>query len=147
VLQAALAGMLVDWACDRGLVGTEWHCRLAPWGEVRRPLVPDISYVSRERFATLTTEDDREEPTFAPDIVVEILSRGDKREYLEHKRDVYCATGAKLMLVVDPIRRRVEVFEAGGFRIELERDATLTSAAFPDLALSLPALFARLDPP
>jgi Uma2 family endonuclease len=147
VLQAALGARLREWSGGRGIVGTEWHCRLAPWGEIRRPLVPDVSYVSRDRFAALTSEDDREAPPFAPDIVIEILSRGDKREYLEHKRDVYFATGAQLMLIVDPIHRTIEAFEASGLHHVFRGDATLNPSIFPGLVISLPNLFAELDPP
>ena len=145
ILQLTIGAMLVRWSAGRGIVGSEWRCRLAPWGEIRRPLVPDVSFVSNERFAMLETEDDRDAPPFAPDIVVEVLSRGERREYLEHKRDIYLACGTQLMLAVDPLQRTIECFEPGGRHVLLRGDEAVTSARFPDLAIPLAGLFAELD--
>jgi hypothetical protein len=35
---------------DCGTVGTEWEFRIAPPGEIRRPLVPDVAYLSYARL-------------------------------------------------------------------------------------------------
>ena len=37
---------LGDWAENRGEAGPGWRFRIAPPGEVVRPLVPDVSYLS-----------------------------------------------------------------------------------------------------
>ncbi|MBV9647770.1 MAG: Uma2 family endonuclease [Candidatus Eremiobacteraeota bacterium] len=50
VLQALIAAALRTWAGTRGEVGTEWRFRVAPPGEVIRPLVPDVCYVAMERL-------------------------------------------------------------------------------------------------
>jgi Uma2 family endonuclease len=145
LVQGRLAGWLLAWAGERGLVGTEWRCRLAPWGEIRRPLVPDVAYLSNERFATLTTELDREEPPFAQDIVVEVLSPGDRMVNVMHKRDVYLATGARLVMLVDPRARNITSFDDAGGERCFECGETFTADAFPGLAIALDDLFARLD--
>ncbi|MFY9630380.1 MAG: Uma2 family endonuclease, partial [Candidatus Cybelea sp.] len=69
-------------------VGPEWRFRIAPPGEVRRPLVPDVAYVSNERLRPLNDEE-VETPPLAPDVAVEILSPGDRRADLEDKIGVY----------------------------------------------------------
>ena len=49
--QSIFASALHAWAASEGpgRVGTEWDFRLAPPGEVRRPLVPDVAYLSYTR--------------------------------------------------------------------------------------------------
>jgi hypothetical protein len=42
-LQLTLGAALLAWAEGRGEVGSEWRFRVAPPGEVRRPLVPDVA--------------------------------------------------------------------------------------------------------
>ncbi|HMF27287.1 MAG TPA: Uma2 family endonuclease, partial [Candidatus Cybelea sp.] len=56
-LQLALGIALDRWAAGAGEVGTEWRFRVAPPGEVRRPLVPDVAYVSKERIRPLREQD------------------------------------------------------------------------------------------
>ena len=51
ILQRTIATAVAAWAADRGDVGTEWRFRPAPAGEIRRPLVPDVAYVSDARLA------------------------------------------------------------------------------------------------
>jgi len=74
-LQGALTMRLDRWAAGRGEVGPEWRFRVAPPGEVRRPLVPDVAYVSNERIRPLG-DDELEVPPLAPDVTVEA---GDRR--------------------------------------------------------------------
>jgi hypothetical protein len=64
-LQVAFVLALSPWSGGRGEVGTEWRFRIAPPGEIRRPLVPDVSYVSFERLRGLAGRD-LELPPFAP---------------------------------------------------------------------------------
>ena len=45
---------LSGWGRGRGEVGPEWSFRIAVTGEPRRPLVPDIAFVSYERLSGLS---------------------------------------------------------------------------------------------
>jgi Uma2 family endonuclease len=87
-LQAAMTARLDRWATGRGEVGLEWRFRVEPPGEIRRPLVPDVAYVSNERLQPLTDEE-IETPPLAPDVAVETLSRGDRRADVDEKIAVY----------------------------------------------------------
>src|SRR5579872_839518 len=71
--QTGFAIALGTWArtTGAGMVGTEWRFQVAPPGEERRPLVPDVAFLSYERSAGLDGED-REVPLVAPDIAVEV---------------------------------------------------------------------------
>jgi Uma2 family endonuclease len=71
--------------------------RLGP----RLLLSPDISFVSRARLAEIMVAPDK----FlygAPDLVVEVLSPGDRLKIIEDKLDKYFAHGTRLAWVVDP---------------------------------------------
>jgi Uma2 family endonuclease len=143
LLQGKMYNALSHWAQGRGEVGPEWRFRIAPPGEIRRPLVPDISYVSNARLDGLEGLD-LELPPFAPDVAVEILSPGWRRLHLEHKIGVYLAGGSALVIVVDPAQRSVQLHAAGGERI-LRGDDVLAHAAVPGFALPLRELFAVLE--
>ena len=143
LLQRAFGSALAAWADGRGDVGTEWRFRPAPAGEIRRPLVPDVSYVSDARLAGLEGRE-LEAPGFSPDIAVEIRSPDDRARNLEHKIAVYLATGSSLVIVVDPRDRSVRLHDARGVRVLRDSDV-IEHSAIPGFALALPALFAPLD--
>jgi Uma2 family endonuclease len=141
VLQSAIAEALHHWAGERGDVGTEWRFRIAPPGQIRRPLVPDVAFVSHERMRRLD-DDEAELPPFAPDVAVEVLSPGDSTRRVDHKVEVYLAAGASLVVVVDPSRRTVRLHDAHGVRA-LHDDDVLRHPALPGFAMPLRSLFAR----
>jgi len=141
-LQAALTMRLDRWATGRGEVGPEWRFRVAPPGEVRRPLVPDVAYVSNERLRPLSDED-IELPPLAPDVAVEILSPDDRRADVEDKIDVYLRAGSSLAIVVDPKRRVVELHDRSGARVLGESDV-IAHAALPGFSYSVRELFGVL---
>ena len=145
LLQGKLYAVLAQWAQGRGDVGTEWRFRIAPPGKVRRPLVPDISYVSYERLRDLDGYD-LELPPFAPDVAVEIVSPGWRPPYLEHKIGVYLAGGSELVIVVDPASREARLCDAGAERV-VRTDEAIEHAALPGFSLALPDLFAVLERP
>jgi Uma2 family endonuclease len=142
-LQCAFATALSVWAEGRGEVGTEWRFRVAPPGEPRRPLVPDIAYVTNERLAPLDG-DDLQFPPLAPDVAVEILSPDDPPRRVAHKVEVYLAAGSSLAVVVDPSGRMVTLHDRKGSSV-LRGDDAIQHAALPGFRLALPALFRVLD--
>ncbi len=144
VLQGLFWQALQQWSNDHpGRVATEWDFRVQPPGEVRRPLVPDVAYVQIERLRALEPEA-RQIPWLAPDIVVEILSPGDRRIDVDHKRDVYVSAGTRLVIIVDPATRTAHTYHADGTSERFARTDVLRSPAFPDLAIDLTPIFAEL---
>jgi Uma2 family endonuclease len=142
-LLAALSYALWPWAEGRGEIATEWRFRVAPPGEVRRPLVPDLAYVSNERLAGLEGAD-FQAPPLAPDVAIEILSPSRVKRHVEHKIGVYLAAGSALVIVVDARDRSVHLHDSGGVRV-LRGGDVLAHGALPGFALPLPILFAALD--
>ena len=141
-LQGALTMELTTWAADRGEVGPEWRFRVAPPGEVRRPLVPDVAYVSNERLRPLSDEE-LELPPLAPDVAVEILSPDDRRIDVDDKIGVYLRAGSTLVIVVDPPKRAVELHDASG-KTYLDEDAAIEHGALPGFYYPVRDLFAVL---
>ncbi len=142
-LQAALTVALWPWAAGHGEVATEWRFRIAPPGEVRRPLVPDIGYVTNERLAGLSNID-YQAPPFAPDVAIEILSPSRVPAQVAHKIEVYLSAGSKLVVIVDARDRTVRLHDPHGVRV-LRGDDVIAHDALPGFALPLPTLFAALD--
>lgn len=68
---------------------------------------PDVSYLSSERIAAQR----RREGYFegAPDLAVEVLSKGNTRREMARKIGEYLAAGARQVWIVDPVRRTVTV--------------------------------------
>ncbi len=144
-MQMRLGVALDAWAEGRGEVGPEWRFRIAPAGGPRRPLVPDLAYVSYERMRGYDSEE-LEAPPFAPDVAVEILSPGEPASDLADKIAVYLSAGTALVIVVDPRRRTVKLHDSQGVSRLHERDV-LTHAALPGFSLELARLFAALALP
>jgi Uma2 family endonuclease len=144
-LQGALTIELTRWAVGRGGVGPEWRFRVAPPGEVRRPLVPDVAYVSNDRLRGLSDEE-LEVPPFAPDVAVEILSPDDRRVDVNDKIDTYLRAGSSLVIVVDPQKRVVELHDPLAMA-RLDEGATIEHTALPGFRYGVRALFAVLRRP
>lgn len=139
-VQMRLAAALDAWAGPIGEVGTEWRFRLEPPGEVRRPLVPDIAFVRRERLAPKSHEE-IQAPDFAPNVAVEVLSPGDDARDVAEKIRVYLRAGVSLAIVVDPHARTFVAHDASGERAFATHD-TFVHTALPGFRLALAAFFA-----
>jgi Uma2 family endonuclease len=144
-LQAAFVAALWPWAEGRGEVGSEWRFRVAPPGEIRRPLVPDVAYVSNERLARLEGRE-LELPALAPDVVIEILSPDDRAQFVEHKIGVYLSAGSQLVIIVEPRDRTVRLHDRRGVRVLVDDDV-IEHGALPAFRLALGALFRAIDRP
>ena len=123
IAQTRFAAALDRWAFARraGRAGTEWRFWIEPPGEVRRPLVPDVAFLSYVRLPYHKMER-AEEPHVAPDVVVEVKSSGDRTRDIDEKVRVYLAAGAGVVFLVDPRLRRVTVCDLDGRRQLREGD-------------------------
>ncbi len=142
-LQGALTMRLDRWATGRGEVGPEWRFRVAPAGEVRRPLVPDVAYVSNERLRPLSDKE-VETPTLAPDVAVEVLSPDDCRADVGDKIAVYLRAGSSLVIVVEPQQRAVELHDSAKI-VRLDETGTIEHWALPGFSYPVRELFAVLQ--
>jgi Uma2 family endonuclease len=146
LLQSRLLRIVAAWAAGRGRAGTEWRFSFLEAGlATSSSLVPDVAYVSFDRLpydASLEAE----QPLIAPDIAIEVLSPDDRPGHVREKIDLYRAYGASCVVIVDPKRNALDVYDAGtnGFRTAHE-PASIT--ILDELTIDLGALFAPLEPP
>jgi Uma2 family endonuclease len=121
--------------------GADGLLRLFP-GLVR---APDIAYASWKRFpggriprAAI--------PSLVPDLAVEVLSRSNTPAEMKRKREEYLRCGVRLIWIVDPVKRKVEVVSPKRNPIVLsEGDVLDGGKVLPGFTVKLKELFAALD--
>lgn len=109
-----------------------------PGGAVRSP---DVAWVRRERLAGLAPAERQGFLPLCPDLVLELMSPSDSRAALERKMEEYRKNGARLGWLIDPDRRSVTVYRAGGAE-RLERPASVSGEeVLPGFVLSLSTIW------
>jgi Uma2 family endonuclease len=74
---------------------------------------PDASWLSRERWESLTPQQRKSFVPLCPDFVIELRSESDSLSKLQAKMQEYIDNGARLGWLIDPQNRRVEIYRAG----------------------------------
>lgn len=137
-----LAPFLRQTRLGRG--GTEWRCVFGPRGQ-RQGFVPDLVYVSAARMPKGSAVRHRYLST-APDLAVEILSRGQPDERFEKKIAFYLQHGVRLVWIVDPRARTVVVLAPGREPRTLTAGDTLDGGdVLPGFSVSVADIFAQLE--
>src|SRR6266576_2584246 len=91
----------------------------------RRPdsvRAPDVAFVRRER---LPDPEPTGFPDLAPDLVVEVVSPGDRAGEILAKVADWLSAGTRLVWVVDPERRLARVYRADGSETIVPADGAL----------------------
>jgi Uma2 family endonuclease len=106
-------------------------------------LEPDLLFIRRERLSIITDANVQG----APDLVIEILSPGNKAYDRETKHRVYEEAGVAEVWYVDPDKRSVEVLNLGPdhryqVTAKLSCNAAIVSKTLPGLSLTLDEIFA-----
>lgn len=129
-----------------GKVGPEW--RITPtFNEFEtRSIVPDVVYLTRDRYLALP-EAERRYPTVAPEIVIEILSFRQSMGEINVKRVVCLDWGVKLVLVVHPTQRTITAYDREHRHdgIVFADDQIFSTPLFPGLHWPLAEVFSVLD--
>ncbi len=134
----SLTGQLDHWYEEHVDLGEAFDSStgfILPNGATRSP---DASWVSRERWQTLTPEQKGTFANICPDFVVELRSSSDTLKSLQDKMSEYIDNGALLGWLIDPQHRRVEIYRPG-FDVEvLENPAELSGEeVLPGFVLNL----------
>lgn len=87
---------------------------------------PDASWVKRERWESLSEEQQEGFVPLCPDFVVELRSRRDRLATLQAKLEEYVENGARLGWLIDPAVKRVYVYEPGKAVERLEKPESLS---------------------
>jgi Uma2 family endonuclease len=107
----------------------------------RTVVVPDLVFVTRDRAAIVTER----AVEGAPDLIVEILSRGTTRRDRVAKRNAYARYGVRHCWLVDPGETTLEAFEliegAYHFVAAVAGEDGFRPRLFPDLVIPLPELW------
>ena len=74
---------------------------------------PDAAWVRRERWDTLSAEEQEKAVPLCPDFVVELMSPSDRLKMVQEKMDEYIANGARLGFLIDPYEKRVHIYRQG----------------------------------
>ena len=97
-------------------------------------LQPDVGYVRRER----AIENDQFIPG-PPDVAFEVISPSDRYTEVDEKKDRYLRAGTLVVVVVDPRRRKVQVYRKSGLT---EVTGTLTlDDVLPGWSMTLDDIF------
>jgi len=146
IYESYLAGLLLHliWTFvrqkDLGVVlGADGMMRLAP-GLVR---IPDVSFISWRRLPERRVP--REALSHvAPDLAVEVISKGNTREEMQRKLTDYFAAGVHQVWYVYPNSREIYVYRAPDQCTVLTEQQTLDGGAvLPGFRLELHAFFAE----
>ncbi len=125
---------------ELGFVFDSSTCFKLPNGGNR---APDVAWVRRDRWNTLTSEEKRKFPPIAPDFVLELLSPTDSLKDTQAKMQEYMNAGVRLGWLIDPKTQRVEIYRADDQTVEvLEFPMTLSGEeVLPGFVLSLQAIW------
>jgi Uma2 family endonuclease len=143
-LLAVVIGRLLDEFVeehDLGVVlGPDSTLRLWP-GRVREP---DLSFVSWDR---IPGEEFPNEPIpdLAPDLAIEVLSRGNTKKEMQLKRQDYFQSGVREVWEIQPKTQTAVVYTSEEKHRRIGKDGTLDGGdILPGFKLPLAKLFARL---
>ncbi|MGK7878927.1 MAG: Uma2 family endonuclease [Crocosphaera sp.] len=104
---------------------------------------PDASWVRKDRWLALTSEQRKGFAPLCPDFVVELRSETDSLKKLRDKMQEYMDNGAQLGWLIDPQNKQVEIYRAGQGVEVLEGPSTLSGeAVLPGFTLTLKRIWA-----
>jgi Uma2 family endonuclease len=107
--------------------------------------IPDAAFISWERYPKKKRRRG-EIPTVAPDLVVEVLSKGNTRKEMARKLREYFKAGVRLVWYVDPSKRTVTVYTAVDRSTVLHEDDFLDGGdVLPGFSLSIRDWFAEAE--
>ena len=74
---------------------------------------PDVCWIRRERWETLSPDEQNGFPPLGPDFVLELRSPSDRLLTLQDKMQEYLDNGARLGWLIDPFERVVYIYRPG----------------------------------
>lgn len=122
------------------VIGEAGMLRLAP-GLIR---MPDVAFLSKAKFPGGKIPRDSAW-SLAPDLAVEVLSKGNTDKEMAEKLHDYFTAGTRLVWYVDPRQRQVQAFVSPTDSRIVTQDQSLDGGdVLPGFELSLKELFAEL---
>jgi Uma2 family endonuclease len=125
------------------LAGGDGLLKILP-GQIR---APDVSFIRWERLPS------RQAPrppiyAVAPDLAIEILSKGNTKREMDRKLRDYFQAGVRLVWYIKPNARTARAYTAVDEWMEIgPNDSLLGGEVLPGFELPLAQLFARVEAP
>lgn len=99
---------------------------------------PDASWIKKERWDALTSEEKETFAPICPDFVVELRSKNDSLKELHYKMQEYMDNGARLGWLLDRKNQRVAIYRQGKDVEIIQSPATLSGEdVLPEFVLDL----------
>lgn len=134
---AELTRLFGNWAAIDGtgiVFDSSTEFRL-PNGALRSP---DVSWVRRSQWESLSDKEQEQFPPLCPDVVMELRSPSDSLTALKSKMEEYIQQGAELGWLLDPSDRRIYVYRRGvAFEILEDPDVISGEPTLPGFVLAL----------
>jgi len=103
---------------------------------------PDVAWVSRDRWQSLTSEQQDSFPPLCPDFVVELQSKSDSLKSLQDKMEEYLENGLLLGWLIDIQNQTIEVYRPQEPREVLQKPSLLKGElVLPNLSINLDFLW------
>jgi Uma2 family endonuclease len=107
--------------------------------------IPDLCFIRWDRFPGGKLPE-KPIPAVAPDLAVEVLSRGNTPGEMKRKLHDYFRSGVRLVWYIDPETRTAEIFTSPEERTVIDEQGVLDGGdVLPGFRLVLGDLFARAD--
>ncbi len=139
--QSELLVLLKIWGDSKGEVGVEWSVTLQRQGEDWIP-VPDLLFVFNAKLPDTLGNDPC---PVAPDLVVEIISPGQRFGEMTEKALDYLNAGVGRVWILDPETQSITVFAADTIPKLYRGDSPLTDSMFPGLEVTASKIFAKIS--
>lgn len=75
---------------------------------------PDVSWMTKEKWESLSQSERRKFSRIVPDFVIELLSPTDNLAETRIKMEEYIENGVRLGWLIDPIEQKVHIYRANG---------------------------------
>lgn len=134
---AYLTGRLVRWAETDG-TGLPFDSSAGFTLPNTAVCAPDVSWIIRERWNSLTPEQQEKFAPICPDFVVELTSKSDRRSKVRKKLAMYLTQGVRLGWLIDPKSGEVDIFRSGRDMETLKQPTSLSGEnVLPGFVLDL----------
>jgi Uma2 family endonuclease len=101
--------------------------------------IPDVSFTSNERLLALVEKGSVPQ---MPDLAVEVKSPDDSLKGLREKAAYYLANGSRMVWLVQPEKRLIDVYvQDGDIQVLTERDTLEGGDVLPGFSLAVRAVF------
>ncbi|MCF2501079.1 Uma2 family endonuclease [Dyadobacter chenhuakuii] len=104
---------LAIWLKTHGIAGKLFDSSTGitlPNGAVRSP---DLSWISRDKWDTLSIKDKERFAPICPEFIIEVRSKSDSLRYLQDKMQEYIDNGCQLAWLIDRFKERVSIYRSG----------------------------------